>query len=114
MKTSTINTLSKLKKKHPSLYEEIRDRFHSNGKRLGDFELDYFLYDQKKHEFVITMSSGIAEELEIFDMNGEMIDDEVSVHDASFDRTMSKEDFFDPDSNFMREMLDENENDNDY
>lgn len=114
MKKVTIDSLPKLKKKYPALYTEIKEKFSSNGKKLSNFEVDYFHYDGKKHTFFLTLSSGISEDLEIFDANGEMIDDEVSIHNASFDRTVSKEDFFDSDNNFVREMLDENDHDIEY
>jgi len=114
MKKSTIDSLPKLKKKHPTLYAEIKEKFVSSNKRLSNFDVDYFLYDTKTHEFSLTLSSGIADELEVFDCNGEMIDDEVSIDNVSFDRTISKDDFFDVESPFVKEMLDEDDHESDF
>lgn len=105
----SIDTLSKLKKKYPSLYNEIKEHFVDHKKKLSNFELDYFVFKEKTNEFMLSLSSGIADELEIFDMSGEMIDEEVSVNKASFDRSFSKEDMFDTESPFIKEMLDEDE-----
>jgi hypothetical protein len=116
MKKGQISTLRDLKRVHSELFDTMKETLEEEGGKLVNFELDYFVYDKRTHTYFITLSCGIGDELQLFDMTGEMIDDEVSVNSASFDRSMSKDDFFDPDSAFMREMLpeDDSEHDNDY
>lgn len=110
-----VASLRDLKKKHKELYELIKEKLKDESERILDYELDYFVHNKSTNEYFLTLSLGIGEELKLIDISGEMIDDEVSINSISYDRSMSKDDFFDPDSAFIREMMpDEDEHDSDY
>ena len=84
-----IKTIKGLKKKYPSLWEEIVEQFSSSNKKIKNFELDYFEKDVDNNTFYLSMSSGICEELVTFDMGGEILDDEMSINYSSWSKSSS-------------------------
>lgn len=97
MVTKKISSLSKLKNEYPEIYSEIEDSFSDNNKKLKNYELDYFEHNQKKDEFCLSMSCGVGEDLEIFDMSGEYIEEEVNVIHSGFSKLEESEDLYDSD-----------------
>lgn len=112
-KAKSVTTISKLKKVYPNLYTEVKEIFEDANKKLAVFELDYF-HLGSNHEFFLTLSSGVSDDLDIFEMRGEMIDDEISIHTANFDKTVSKEDFFNSDNEFIRDMFHDGDEEDEY
>lgn len=107
-----IETIKDMKKSYPELFKILKEKMKENHAKISHFELDYFVIDKKNHTYYITLSSGIGEDLETFDMNGEILGDEISVNNVSFEQS-SKSDFFDSQSAFIREMLSDEEDDHD-
>lgn len=106
-----IKNLDSLKKKYSLVYDEVLEQFSNNNKKLKNFELDYFEYDTDTNIFYLSMSSGVADELIVFDMHGELLDDELSVNSADFNGATSDDIY----SNESRESYDDDEqHDNDF
>lgn len=78
-----IKNLKDLKKKFPLIYKEIKEQFEKFKKKLSYYDLDYFIFNEENNTFYVTLSSGILDETSIFDMGGEILDDELAVHNVS-------------------------------
>ncbi len=113
MKKDKIDSLKKLKNKYPLVFEEVIEQFEMANKKLKNFELDYFEHDKETDKFYLTLSCGVSSDLIMFDMHGELIEDEIAVDDASFSKDDSKnEDVYDTED--YKEYSDNNDYDSDY
>lgn len=85
MTTKRITDFLELKKKYPNIYSELKEIFKKNHYTLKMYDLDYLVINKNTNEFYLSMSSGDTETFHSFYMNGEVLEDEISVSNYSFD-----------------------------
>lgn len=82
----TVKSLDSLKKKFPIIHDELLEQFSNLKKKISNYEFDYLSLDEKTGEFSLSMSCGASNDLEIFDMSGEFLDDEIVVYHVGFEK----------------------------
>ncbi len=105
-----LHELSEVRDEYNEIYLEIEEAFQDNNKKLKNFELDYFEHNQKNDEFCLSMSRGAGDDLEIFDMSGEYLDDEVCILNATFSKVTDNQDLYDSER-FEMDFYDDEEHD---
>lgn len=112
--TKKIKSLKDLKKKYPLIHEEIHEQFEKFKKRIKHYELDYFVFNEDNNTFFVSLSSGILDEVSIFDMGGEILDDELAVHNVSISgNSQNNEDIHDLEA-WHRSLYDDDEHDTEF